>query len=111
MPMFMMMGRYSPDAIKAMMDSGTDREAASKQAVTAAGGKLLGFYGMFGQDYHVALIVDMPGNAEYIGTLATAMMTGAWVAYKTIPLYTSADLAKASAVSKKVRAAYRPPAA
>ena len=78
--------------------------------MTAAGGKLLGFYGMFGQEYHVALIVDMPGNAEYIGTVATAMMAGTFT-YKTIPLYTSADLAKASAVSKKVRSVYRPPAA
>jgi hypothetical protein len=59
----------------------------------------------------VALVLDMPGNAEYIGTLATAMMAGTFVGYKTIPLYTSADLAKASAVSKKVRKAYRPPAA
>jgi hypothetical protein len=53
----------------------------------------------------------MPGNAEYIGTLATAMMAGTFSAYKTIPLYTSADLAKASGVSKKVRSVYRPPAA
>ena len=111
MALFMMMGRYSPEAVKAIMDSGSDREAASRQAVEAAGGKLLGYYGMFGQDYHVALIVDMPGAAEYIGTLATAMMAGAFSAYKTIPLYTAADLAKASAVSKKVRAVYQPPAA
>lgn len=111
MPMFMLMGRYSPEAVKAMMDSGADRESAAREAVTAAGGKLVGFYGMFGQDYHVALILDMPGNAEYIGTLATAMMAGTFSTYKTIPLYTSADLAKASAVSKKVRSVYRPPAA
>lgn len=111
MPMFMLMGRYSPEAVKAMMDSGGDREAAAREAVTAAGGKLLGFYGMFGQDYHVALILDVPGNAEYIGTLATAMMAGTFSAYKTIPLYTSADLVKAAGVSKKVRSVYRPPAA
>ena len=86
MPMFMLMGRYSPEAVKAMMDSGADRESAAREAVTAAGGKLLGFYGMFGQDYHVALILDMPGNAEYIGTLATAMMAGTFSTYKTIPL-------------------------
>lgn len=111
MALFMMMGRYSPEAVKAIMDSGSNREEASRKAVEAAGGKLLGFYGMFGQDYHVALIVDMPSAAEYIGTLATAMITGAFAAYKTIPLYTAADLAKASSVSKKVRSVYRAPAA
>ena len=111
MALFMLMGRYSPDAIKAMMDSGSDREAASRQAIEAAGGKLIAFYGMFGQEYHNALIVDMPGNAEYIGIVATAMMAGVFSAYKTIPLYTSAELARASAVTKKVRKVYRPPAA
>ena len=70
MALFMLMGKYSPDAMKAILETGSDREAAAKKAVEAAGGKLLGFYGMFGQDYNVALITDMPGNAEYMGAVA-----------------------------------------
>lgn len=76
----------------------------------AAGGKLIGFYGMLGQDYHVVLVTEMPGPAEYVGTVATAALAGTFTAWKTIPLYSSAELVKAASVVKKVRAAYRPPA-
>lgn len=109
MALFMLMGKYSPEAMKAIMQSGSDREAAAKKVIEAAGGKLLGFYGMFGQDYNVAVIVDAPGNAEYIGAIAPAVMSGTFSAYKTIPLFTSADVQKASKIAKKVAASYTPP--
>lgn len=105
----MLMGKYSPDALKAIMQSGSDREAAARKAIEAAGGKLLGFYGMFGQDYNIALIVEAPGNAEYIGAIAPAIMSGTFSAFKTIPLFTSGDVQKASKIAKKVGAVYQPP--
>ena len=110
MALFMLMGKYSPDALKAIMQTGSDREAAAKKAIEAAGGKLLGFYGMFGQDYNIALIVEAPGNAEYIGAIAPAIMSGTFAAFKSIPLYTAGDVVKASKIAKKVGAKYRPPA-
>jgi uncharacterized protein with GYD domain len=76
MALFMLMGKYSPEAMKAILETGSDREAAAKTAVEAAGGKLLGFYGMFGQDYNVAIIAETPGNAEYIGAIAPALCQG-----------------------------------
>lgn len=109
MPLFMLMGKYSPEALKAILETGSDREAAAKTAVEAAGGKLLGLYGMFGQDYNVAIIAEMPGNAEYIGAIAPALMSGTFAAFKTIPLYTSAEVRKASKIAKKVGASYKPP--
>ena len=69
MALFMLMGKYSPEAMKAILETGSDREAAAKTALEAAGGKQLGFYGMFGQDYNVAIIAEVPGNAEYIGAI------------------------------------------
>ena len=109
MALFMLMGKYSPDAQKAILQSGLDREAAAKKAVEAAGGKLLGFYGMFGQDYNVAIITDMPGNAEYIGAIAPALMSGTFSAYKSIPLYTTAEVVAGSTIAKKVAKNYKPP--
>jgi len=109
MALFMLMGKYSPEAMKAILETGSDREAAAKTAVEAAGGKLLGFYGMFGQDYNVAIIAETPGNAEYIGAIAPALMSGTFAAFKTIPLYTAGDVQKASKIAKKVAAKYRPP--
>ena len=51
------------------MQTGSDREAAARTAIEAAGGTLLGFYGMFSQDYNLAIIAGVPGNAEYIGAI------------------------------------------
>jgi uncharacterized protein with GYD domain len=109
MALFMLMGKYSPEALRNIIESGSDREAATRKAVEAAGGKMLGFYGMFGQEYHIAVIMEAAGNAEYIGGIAPAIMSGTLSAWKTIPLYTAQDMVKASKVAKKVAAAYKAP--
>ena len=109
MALFMLMGKYSPQALTGILQTGSNREVAARKAIEAAGGRLLGFYGMFGQDYNVAIIADMPGNAEYMGAIAPAIMAGTFAAFKTIPLYTAAEVTKASKIAKKVAAKYRPP--
>jgi uncharacterized protein with GYD domain len=109
MAMYMLMAKYSTTALKAIMETGSDREAAARQAVEAAGGKLHGFYGMFGQEYGLAMIVEAPGHAEYIGAIAPAISSGVFDSYKTIPLYSWGDVAKALPIAKKVRSVYRPP--
>ena len=109
MAMYMLMAKYSPSALKAIVESGSDREAAARQAVEAAGGKLHGFYGMFGQEYGLAMIVETAGHAEYLGAVVPAIVSGTFESYKTIPLFTWADVQKALPIAKKVRAVYRPP--
>jgi len=78
MALFMLMGKYSPEAVKAILETGSDREAVAKKALEAAGGKLLGFYGMFGQDYNVAIIrldegVQMMSRVERIAPADVAI--------------------------------------
>ena len=111
MALFMLMGKYSPAAMTAILKGGSDREAAARKVVEAAGGKLLGFYGMFGQDYNVAIIVEAPGNAEYIGAIAPALMSGTFSDFRSIPLFTSAEVQKAAKMVKKVTASYQAPKA
>ena len=109
MALFMLMAKYSPEATRAIIETGSDREAAARKPIEAAGGKLLGFYGMFGQEYSIAIIVDMPGNAEYIAAIAPAIMSGTLASWKSIPLYTAGDVVKASKIVKKTGAAYSAP--
>ncbi len=109
MAMYMLMAKYSTTALKAIMETGDDREAAARQAIEAAGGKLHGFYGMFGQEYGLAMIVEVTSHAEYIGGVSPAISSGVFESYKTIPLYTWADVAKSLPIAKKVRSVYRPP--
>jgi uncharacterized protein with GYD domain len=71
--MYMLMAKYSTAALKAIMESGSDREAAAREAIEAVGGKLHGFYGMFGQEYGLAMIVEAPGHAEYLRSIRGLM--------------------------------------
>jgi uncharacterized protein with GYD domain len=50
MPIFIYRGRYNADAVKGMMTSPEDREAALAKVFEKAGGKLLAFYLTFGED-------------------------------------------------------------
>lgn len=47
-------GVLYPEAAKEMVESDTNREDMARKTVEAAGGKLLGFYGLMGQDHHIA---------------------------------------------------------
>jgi uncharacterized protein with GYD domain len=111
MATYMLMARYSQSALKAIIETGSDREAVARQAIEAAGGKLIGFYGMFGQEYGLAMIIETPGHAEYLGAVAPAISSGIFESYKTIPLYSSADVKRSIPIAKKVRAVYKPPEA
>lgn len=109
MALFMLMGKYSPEALKAIVESESDREAAAKKLVESVGGKLHGFYGMFGQEHNVAVIIEVPGNAEYIGAIAPTVLSGTFTAIKTIALYTSGEMQKAAKIAKKTMKTYQPP--
>jgi uncharacterized protein with GYD domain len=109
MAMYMLMARYTAAALKSIAETGSDREAAARKAIEAAGGKLHGFYGMFGQEYQVAVILEAPGHAEYLGGVAPAITSGMFESYKSIPLYTWSDASKAFSIAKKVREVYKPP--
>jgi len=111
MALYMLMAKYSAAALKGIMESGSDREVVARQAVETAGGKLLGFYGMLGQEYQLAMILEMPGHAEYLGAVGPAIASGVFEIYKTIPLYSPGDVLRALPIAKKVAAVYRPPGA
>lgn len=109
MATYMLMANYSKDALKQIIAKGSNREEAARSAIEAAGGRLLGFYGMFGQEYQIAIICEAPGNAEYMGGIIPAIAAGVLEDWKTIPLYSADEVMKASAIAKKVSKAYKAP--
>ncbi len=109
MPMYMFMAKYSAASLKAILESGSDREAMARKAAEAVGGKLHGFYGAFGQEFQLVMIVEVAGHAEYLGALTPAIAAGTFESYKSVPLYTWSDVAKAIPISKKVHGVYKPP--
>lgn len=111
MALYMWMARYTPAAAKAIADGGSNREEMARKTVEAAGGKLLGFYGLMGQEHHIALICDMPGMEEYLGVVMAASAGGAIESWKTVPMYDYAQFQKAVAVRNAVSKVYAPPRA
>ncbi len=107
--LYMLMAKYSRDALKQIMAEGSNREEAARAAIEAVGGKLHGFYGMFGQDYNVVIICEAPGNAEYIGGIAPAISAGVLEDWRTIPLYTADEVVRASEIAKRAAGVYKAP--
>ena len=61
MSIYVLRGRYSLDALKGMIASPEDREAAIAKVVEKAGGKLLSYYLTFGE-HDWLVIFDCPSN-------------------------------------------------
>ena len=101
--------KATKEAIKGMMEEGVDRADAMRNLSEALGGKLLAFYGMVGQHYHVMAISEVPEYANLSAGIVTAMMANTLEDYKVIPLYESSDITKVSAMYKKVMSSYKKP--
>ena len=109
MVMYCIKIKYTKNAIKGMMNDGVDRADAMRSLSEALGGKLLAFYGMVGQHYHVMAITEVPEYANLSAGIVTALMAGTMEDYKVIPLYESSDIAKVSAMYKEVMSSYKKP--
>ncbi|NNE51652.1 MAG: GYD domain-containing protein [Sulfitobacter sp.] len=109
MAIYMFMMRYTPAAVASIVEGDTDREEVARAVCEAAGGKMLGFYGLIGQEHHIAMIADMPSVSEYVGTVLVATMGGAIESFKTVPMYSNEEMHKARDVYKRVKGSYAPP--
>jgi hypothetical protein len=55
------------------------------------------------------MIAEAPAHPEYMGALVPAIAGGTFDSWRSIPLYSGADMTKAQAIAKKVRAVCEPP--
>jgi len=73
MAKFLMLGKYSSDALKGIK---TERTKKVSGIIKKRGGKVIGMYALIGP-YDLAFIVDMPSNAAAIKTVVDiAKLTG-----------------------------------
>ena len=109
MALYMLQAKYTLDAIRQIAESGDNREEAVRPLIEQNGGKLIAYYGMMGQDYHVAMITEFDSLPNYMGILLTGVLGGALADFKTILLYTAGDVVEASEVYKANKATYAAP--
>ncbi len=107
MPRFIVTGSYTPSAIKAMVEKPSDREAAARAIVEAAGGKLESFYMTTG-DNDFSIKVSIDDAADLIAGLMATGASGAVSNLKTIRAFTSDEFTamqkKAGAIAKAYKA-------
>jgi uncharacterized protein with GYD domain len=109
-PVFVTMGRYSENAVKGMLAKPEDRSAAAAKLVEQAGGKLLGFYMLFGE-YDWMSIYEVPSGKEAAAAVLTVAGGGAAtdVKTKTMLAMTGSEAKAAFGAGQALGAAYRAP--
>lgn len=107
---FCLTGQYTPRAINSLLENPTsDRAAAAKKLIEAAGGKLISFYSMPAEGPGVLTIFDVPeaGAAQAI----TGIVVGAGTLHnvKLSRLLTQDEVIQVRQKASKLRASYSPP--
>jgi uncharacterized protein with GYD domain len=108
MPVFVSLGRYSESAIKGMLAKPEDRSAVVTKLVEQAGGKLIGFYLLFGE-YDWLTIYEVPSGKEAAATMLTVSGAGAVTGSRTMLAMTGAEAKAAFEAGQALGAAYRAP--
>ena len=106
MPLYMIQGAYTPEALSTIIKNPQNRIAAAKSALENLGGKMKDAYFSFGK-YDFVIIAEMPDN---VSAVAVAMAFGGGGALKSInttPLLTGEETMEA--MKKASRANYKPP--
>jgi uncharacterized protein with GYD domain len=109
MALYMMQIKYTLDAIKDIAESGSNREDAVRPLIEKCGGKLISFYGLVGQDHHIVLITEFESLPDYLGMALSGILGGAIADWKTVQLYSAADMMAATETYRASKSSYAPP--
>ena len=101
MPLYSLQGKYTKDSLKSIIENKQNREDAARTVTESAGGKLLGYYGVQGENYHFMAIVNMPSLQSYMSIFMKMIQSGSFEDLKTVSLYTSEDVIAAATLLDK----------
>jgi uncharacterized protein with GYD domain len=105
---FVITGNYTAQAMKGMIASPSDREAAARAVVEAAGGKMHLFLLTTGESDFL-LIAETESIHTMIGALMVVGSTGAVTNLRTAQAFTAAEFMTAAKDAARIAAgAYRP---
>ncbi|NSY39831.1 GYD domain-containing protein [Leisingera sp. ANG59] len=108
MPRFIVTGNYTSSAMKAMLDSPSNREAAARALVEAAGGKLESFYLTTGEnDFSIKVTIDDVSNL--LAALLATGASGAVSNLKTVRAFTADEFKEMQEKAGKFASAYKAP--
>lgn len=105
MGLYIITGCYSTGAIKGMVDKPSDREAATKPLVEAAGGRMVSFLLTTG-DTDFSMVVETDDIDGLMSALIAAASTGMVTKLKTVQAFTSAQFKAAQERAGKMLSSY-----
>lgn len=108
MPMFVSQGRYSESAVKAMLAKPEDRAAPVAKLIQQAGGKLVDFYLLFGENDWM-VIYEAPSGQEAAAVMLAVSGSGAVTDTKTMLAMTTVEAKSAFQAAQRLTEAYRKP--
>ena len=108
MPFYMFQGRYTADAIKAMIETPQDREAAARALIESLGGKLHQMYFTLGQDDIIA-IIECPDDATMVAGSMAVGGSGAFSGGRTTKLLSTTAAMSAMQQARAVAGGYKSP--
>lgn len=108
MPFYLYQMSYSAEAVKALVASPSDREAAASKLITGLGGKLHHMFFAFGHHDVICLIEGPDDTFMAAGAMAVAA-SGTASSSSTVKLMTAKDAMKAMKLAGKAIGSYKPP--
>ena len=108
--LFCIMGQYTSQAVGANLDdTSTDRQAAVKKLLDAAGAKLVSMYGYIAEGPGVMVIFEVPDPSVAAAITAVAVAGGALHNVKHIRLATQEEVAGIRQKARQIRGSYKAP--
>ncbi|NVK13133.1 MAG: GYD domain-containing protein [Rhodobacteraceae bacterium] len=108
MPRFIVTGNYTSSAMKAMIENPSDREAAARALVEAAGGKLETFYLTTG-DHDFAIKVTIDDVSSLLAGLLATGASGAVSNLRTVRAFTTDEFTEIQKKAGSIAGAYKAP--
>lgn len=110
MPFYLYQMSYTPEAVKALVATPTDREAAARKLIEGLGGKLHHLFFAFGQ-HDVICLIEGPDDAMMAAGALAVAASGTASASSTVKLLTASEAMGAMKTAGKAIGTYRPPMA
>lgn len=107
MAMYIITGCYSTDAVKGMLQNPSDREAATRPLVEAAGGQMVSFLITTGET-DFSMVVETDDLEGLMAALIAAGGSGMVSNMKTVQAFTSAQFMAAQKRAGDIASSYTP---
>jgi uncharacterized protein with GYD domain len=110
MTYYLFQGRFTREAMKALVDNPQDRAGAASQIIENADGKMHHYFFAFGS-HDVVILAEYPENVDAAAVGLAVCGAGALESSETTVLLTMDEAVAAMKKANAIASAYRPPQA